>query len=77
MRSIAVSPILSILLLAAVNPEQCKDPALTEEQVDSYCALYTRIIIKKGDEQIKAPLEVKKRLLINEKLYHQFCLKKA
>jgi len=75
-RSIAISPALSILLLVAANPEQCAEK-LTEEQVDSYCQLYTRIIVNKGDEQIKAPLDVKKRLLVNEKLYHRFCLKKA
>jgi hypothetical protein len=59
---------LSILLVAAVNPEQC-----TPEQVDSYCKLYTKVVREKGDEQIKAPLAVKKRLLVNEKLYRSVC----
>lgn len=58
---------LSILLLAA-SPSQC-----TPEQVDSFCQLYTRVVINKGDEQIRAPLEVKKRLLVNEKLYRSAC----
>jgi hypothetical protein len=58
---------LSILLLAA-SPSQC-----TPEQVDSFCALYTRVVIKKGDEQIQASLAVKKRLLVNEKLFKQAC----
>jgi hypothetical protein len=31
------------------------------------------VVVKKGDEQIKAPLAVKKRLLVNEKLYKQAC----
>lgn len=61
---------MSILLVAAVNPEKCD---LTPEQVDSYCKLYTRVVVKNGDEQIKAPLDVKKRLLVNEKLYRSVC----
>lgn len=58
---------MSILLLAA-SPSQC-----TPEQVDSFCTLYTRVVINKGDAQIQAPLAVKKRLLVNEKLYKQAC----
>jgi hypothetical protein len=61
---------LSILLLAAVNPEAC-----TPEQVDSFCQLYTRVVVNKGDEQIKAPLVVKQRLLVNERFYKQNCPK--
>lgn len=77
LKSTPISVVLSILLVAAAGPEQCSDPQLTEEQVDSFCQLYTRVVIKQGDEQIKAPLEVKKRLLVNEKLYHKVCLKKS
>lgn len=57
---------LSILLLT--SPEQC-----TPEQIDSFCELYTRVIINKGDEQIKASIAVKKRLLVNETLFHRVC----
>ncbi len=57
---------LSLLLLAA--PSQC-----TPEQTDSFCQLYTKVVVAKGDEQIKAPLAVKKRLLVNEQLYHAVC----
>jgi hypothetical protein len=35
--------------------------------------LYTRVIINKGDEQIKASIAVKKRLLVNETLFHRVC----
>jgi hypothetical protein len=49
-------------------PKSC-----TPEEIDSYCALYTKVIVKQGDEQIKASLDVKKRLLVNEQLYHQVC----
>lgn len=56
----------SLLLLAA--PSQC-----TPEQIDSFCTLYTKVVVAQGDEQIKAPLAVKKRLLLNEQLYHSQC----
>lgn len=61
-----VLPILLLPLLAA--PSSC-----TPEQVDSFCQLYTKVVVAKGDEQIKAPLAVKKRLLVNEQLYHAVC----
>lgn len=55
-------------LLALTAPSQC-----TPEQVDSFCQLYTQIIVNKGDSAIQAPLAVKKRLLVNEKLYREVC----
>jgi len=59
---------LSLLLAASPSLDQC-----TPEQIDSFCQLYTQVIVNKGDSQIKAPLSVKKRLLLNEKLYHRVC----
>lgn len=59
---------LSILLLA--TPQGCD-----QAEIDSFCELYTRVIINPGDEKITAPLAVKKRLLTNEKLYKQVCPK--
>lgn len=58
------------LLLLLVAPSQC---AHLQEQTDSFCELYTKVVVAKGDEQIKATLAVKKRLLINEQLYHATC----
>ena len=63
--------ILSLLALAA-SPSQC-----TPEQIDSFCTLYTKVIVNQGDGQIQAPLAVKKRLLVNEKLYKSACPKAA
>ena len=62
--------LLSLLTLAL--PSQC-----TPEQVDSFCQLYTQVVVKKGDGAIQAPVDVKKRLLVNEKLYREVCLKPA
>lgn len=60
---------LSVLLLVApALPSNC-----TPEQTDSFCQLYTKVVVAEGDEKIKAPLSVKKRLLANEQLYHAVC----
>lgn len=41
--------------------------------VDSFCDLYTKVVVEKGDAAIQAPLSVKKRLLANEQLYRRIC----
>ncbi len=67
------SPILSVLTVLAVQPRECQPEELTEKEVDSFCQLYTQVIKKPGDEKITARLEVKKALLVNEKLYRKVC----
>ena len=37
--------------------------------VNSFCQLYTEVIVAKGDGSIKATSGVKRRILVNEKLY--------
>lgn len=37
--------------------------------VDSFCTLYTKVIVAKGDGNIQATSGVKRRVLANEKLY--------
>lgn len=49
----------------------------TPEQIDSFCQLYTKVIIQKGDGSITASDGVKRRLLLNEKLYRQACPQKV
>lgn len=43
--------------------------------VDSYCALYRPLIVKKGDAAplTKLPWEQKATILGNEQIYHQTC----
>ena len=65
-------PMLSILLLGTLNPSSC-----TPEQVDSFCQLYEKVIVEKGDGRIIASEGVKKRLLLNETFYVQNCKGKA
>lgn len=59
---------LLIPLLAA--PSQC-----SPQEIDSFCQLYTRVVVSQGDDKIAAPLAVKKRLLTNELLYRAQCPK--
>lgn len=64
---------MSLLLTASVNLDKCDPDNMTPEQVDSFCQLYTKVVVNKGDGQIQAPAAVKKRLLVNEKLYQRVC----
>jgi hypothetical protein len=61
-------PFAALSLVALANPSQC-----TQEQVDSFCQLYTKVIVNKGDGTIVAPLGMKKRLLANELKYRELC----
>ena len=60
------------LSFVALSPNSC-----TPEQIDSFCQLYTKVIVEKGDGSINAPSSVKRRLLANELLYKQQCAGKA
>lgn len=57
----------SSLLLAS-----CATPQIAG---DSYCQVYLPIIQSRGDSAISAPLEVKRRILFNEKNYRAECKK--
>lgn len=59
---------MTLFALLAISPSQCN-----QAQIDSYCELYTQVLCQPGDEQIKAPLAVRKRLLVNEKLFRKVC----
>lgn len=43
--------------------------------VDSFCQVYTRVIVAKGDGSITATSGVKRRLLANELTYRDQCTK--
>lgn len=59
---------LSLLLLVA--PSQC-----SPEQIDSFCVLYTKMLKDEKDvaAAVKLPVDIKKRLLLNEQLYRDQC----
>ncbi len=59
---------LSMLSLLALSPSSC-----TPEQIDSFCQVYNKVIVEKGDGKIVASEGVKKRLLANELTYRSLC----
>lgn len=67
------SCVSSSLLLVGLLLASCA----TAPQIagDSYCQVYLPIIQSRGDAAISAPLEVKKRILFNEKNYRAECKK--
>lgn len=48
-------------------------PLGAQQEIDSFCQLYQRVIVDKGDGAIQATLGVKKRILANEQLYRRVC----
>ena len=57
-----------MLALPALSPSSC-----TPEQIDSFCQVYNKVIVEKGDGKIVASDGVKKRLLANELTYRSLC----
>jgi hypothetical protein len=63
-RPMRLMPVFAILSL---------NSCATSVPVDSFCSLYSPVVVSKGDGAITAPLAVKKRILTNEQLYRQQC----
>lgn len=61
---------LSMLSLLGLSLSSC-----TQSEIDSFCVLYQKVIVEKGDSKIVAPIGVKKRLLMNEQFYVDNCPK--
>jgi len=61
-----------MLALSALSPSSC-----TPEQIDSFCQVYNKVILEKGDGKIVASEGVKKRLLANELTYRSLCLQRT
>lgn len=57
-----------MLSFVALSPSSCKP-----EQIDSFCEVYNKVIVQKGDGSIKASPGVKRRLLANELTYRSQC----
>lgn len=56
------------LSLLALSPSSC-----TQHEIDSFCQIYQRVVLEKGDGKIVASEGVKKRLLANELTYKSLC----
>ena len=57
-----------MLAFVALSPSSC-----TPEQIDSFCQVYNKVIVQKGDGTIVASPDVKRRLLANELTYRSQC----
>jgi len=61
------------LVCAILSLSSC---AHTSPPTDSFCQIYNRVVIAKGDGAIAATSGVKKRLLANELTYRDQCVPK-
>lgn len=57
-----------MLVCAALNLSSC-----AHAPIDSFCQIYTPVVVAKGDGLITASSGVKKRLLGNELTYRSQC----
>jgi len=62
----------SMLVCAALSLSSCAHAPPT----DSFCKVYNRVVIAKGDSSITATSGVKRRLLANELTYQDQCVPK-
>ncbi len=62
----------SMLVCTALSLSSCAHAPPT----DSFCQVYNRVVIAKGDGAITATSGVKKRLLANELTYRDQCVPK-
>ena len=58
------------LVFATLSLSSC---AHVPAPVDSFCQIYSPVVVSKGDGAISAPLPVKKRILANELTYRSQC----
>jgi len=63
---------LLMLSFVALSQSSC-----TPEQIDSFCQVYNKVIVQKGDGAITASSGVRRRLLANEKFYREQCKDKT
>lgn len=62
------------LILSLSNCASLPNPFGPQVQVtDSFCQVYNKVVIAKGDGAITAKTEVKKRILANELTYKDQC----
>lgn len=61
----------SMLVCAALSLSSC-----AHAPIDSFCQVYSKVVIAKGDGVITATSGVKKRLLANELTYRDQCVPK-
>lgn len=61
------------LVCVALSLSSC---ATKPVAIDGYCERYNKVVVEKGDGDIKAKPNVKKRILANELTYQEQCVAK-
>lgn len=61
---------MSTLVCAALSLASCAHAPMP---TDSFCQIYSPVVVQKGDGAITAPSGVKKRILTNELTYREQC----
>ncbi len=64
---------IKVLMLGCVTLSLSGCAGMTPSAVDSFCEIYRKVVVAKGDSAIAAPLAVKKRILANELTYRDQC----
>jgi len=65
------------MMLLTLSSVALSQTSCTPEQIDSFCQVYNKVIVQKGDGAITASSGVKRRLLANEKFYREQCKERA
>ena len=69
-----MSPVAGLLAVVALaGPEKCDPARMTPAQVDSFCSIYTKVVVAVGEGKITATPSVKRRILANEVTYNALC----
>lgn len=63
------------LILSLSNCAGMPNPFAPVQVVDSFCQVYNKVVVEKGDGSITAKTDVKKRILANELTYKSQCSK--
>ena len=64
---------LLMLGLVSLSLSNCATNPFAPPITDSFCQVYNKVVIAKGDGAIMAKTEVKKRILANELTYKDQC----
>ena len=75
MRCLIKMLMLGLVGLSLSNCAGMPNPFVQTSVTDSFCQIYNKVVVEKGDGTITAKTSVKKRILANELTYKDQCAK--
>ena len=75
MRLVMRTLMLGLVGLSLSNCAGMPNPFVEVKTTDSFCQVYNKVVVARGDGTITAKTEVKKRILANELTYKDQCSK--